>query len=279
MANSVISVGLLEMLGQPPLIPVEKLQELNLELLRVSLNIPKGGKVADADVRLVIIQQARRRPYSNAELQKIRRRFPLALFIVVNGRWNEGAARSGNPYPGVINIRDTEAIPRIRRLISCMRDDGSKIAEYRPLFSSRESLNWWLSIGVSKETLKKQMLVRLYGHRDAIGGIKIAVENNGWSCKQYRIAELKSISSEGANRLKSGCCGIAVVRNRAEVRVLMRMPTTDKITLLVADNITAQERVQIQDRLHCDVMAKPFQNDDLLEALQATIELPLRRVA
>ena len=79
--------------------------------------------------------------------------------------------------------------------------------------------------------------------------------------------------------MKSGCCGIAVVRNRAEVRVLMRMPTTDKITLLVADNITAQERVQIQDRLHCDVMAKPFQNDDLLEALQATIELPLRRVA
>ena len=279
MMSSNIPVGLLQPAERESLFPVAKLKELGLELRLLGTSEVHLALSEDADLRIVIIQQVRRRLYSRQVLENLRRRFPLAIFVVVNGRWIEGAARSGIPYPGVINVRDTEVIPRICRLVSSMRNTPKTVAEYRPTFSARESLNWWLAIGVSRKKLDAVGSVWVYGHRDSTGGIAEAFRNYGWHCNEFPFENLRALNGVGAETSKSSCYRIAVARNREEVRSLVRSNVGNEVALLVADNINTRERMQISDMLDCNVIGKPFQNDDLVEAMQVENAEPLIRVA
>lgn len=263
-----IAVGLLETDCLPSLFPVGELGGLGIDLRYISLSDSKVALDSDAEVRLVIIQQVRRRPYSNSCLQVLRRRFPFALFVSVNGRWNEGAARSGKPYSGVVHVRDSEAVYRIRRLISCMSRQAATMGEYRPLFSPREALWWWLDVGIS-EWEGNPVPLLIFGQRSSTGGIAKAFESYGWRPSEYPLDQLISVIPKGSGSpFDEENRQIAIVRNRAEVRWLLLHNLVSGLDLLIADNLTVDERRRLEVDYACAVISKPYQNDDLVEAIQ-----------
>ena len=277
-----IAIGILETDGSASVLPVGEIESLGVELRYLSLGENRAidtQLVSDAEIRLVIIQQDRRRPFSNNYLQILRRRFPFALLVCVNGRWNEGAARSGKPYAGVIHLRDSEAIYRIRRLISCMNRQSAIMGEYRPLFSPREALWWWSEVGVSQWTGATPSL-SIYGHRDSTCGIAKAFERYGWSSSERSLNRLNPVNAKQRSQLLEGKKHtIAIVRNRAEVRCLVMNKTVAVLDLLIADNLTLDERRILMREHGCPVLSKPYQNDDVLQAMSAISQSLSRSVA
>ena len=275
--DSMIAVGLLEPDCLPSLFPAGELAGLGIDLRCISLSDTVESEVAldrDAEIRLVILQQVRRRPYSNSCLQVLRRRFPFALFVCVNGRWNEGAARSGKPYSGVLHVRDSEAVYRIRRLISCMNRQTTTMGEYRPLFSPREALWWWLDVGIS-EWVGNPVSLLIFGQRSSTGGIAKAFESYGWVPSEYPLEKLISVSPDRSGLpFHEQNRQIAIVRNRAEVRWLLLHKLVSGLDLLIADNLTVNERRSLKVDYACAVISKPYQNDDLVEAMQVRSPSP-----
>ena len=276
-----IAVGILEIDGSPTPLPVGEIEALGVDLRYLSLSGTRANDpqlVSDAEIRLVIISQVRRRPFSNMCLQALRRRFPLALLLCVNGRWNEGSARSGKPYAGVIHLRDSEAIYRIRRLIRGMIRQPAIVGGYRPLFSPREALWWWLELGVSQWTGVTASL-SVYGHRDSTGGIAKAFECYGWSVSEHSLYRLDPVKAKQHGKPIEGIkYTIAIARNRAEVRWLVMSKNVGGLDLLIADNLTLNERRSLMRQHACPVLSKPYQNDDVLEAMY-TISQSLSRSA
>ena len=262
-----------------PLIQLETLTKLCREIRVVDIDDVDFDPSEDADVRMVIIQQSRRRPYSNVSLQKLRRRYPFALFVSVNGRWNEGAKRSGTPYAGFIHVRACEADHRIRRLIGGLQHQPRIMGEYRPLFTARESLNWWLRIGVTQSQEYLGQRVRVYGHRDATGGIVRAFNDTGWHVEQKSFNSLTQLNSPGVESSQQACASLVVVRGRTQVRQLVQTGLFQHIDLLVADNITRHEQGLLEEEFQCQVIAKPFQNDDLIEALGTKLQRSMKKAA
>ena len=262
-----------------PLIEVAALTQLCREVRTVDIGDQDFDPSEDAGVRMVIIQQSRRRPYSNASLQKLRRRYPFALFVSVNGRWNEGAKRSGAPYAGFIHVRSCEAIHRIRRLIGGLQHHPHVMGEYRPLFSAREALNWWLRIGTPHIPKMQGQHVRVYGHRDATGGIARAFNDSGWNVEQLSFRCLTQIKSAEVESFHQEVASLVVVGGRMQVRQLVQARLLQHIDLLVADNITRHERDLLGKEFQCQVIAKPFQNDDLIEALGSVPQGTIKKAA
>ena len=267
MSLNKLVIGLLKTNTAPLLFPAERLVEQGVEVRELEIGDAAPNWSGYADVRMVIIEQSRRRPYSNFTLQKLRRRFPLALFVCVNGRWSEGAQRSGRPYAGVIHVRACEAVYRIQRLIGGFRAKANVMGEYRPLFSSRESLDWWLRIGVTNAVNRSSSDVYVYGHRDATGGIFRAFSNAGWNVEQRSFRTIMDLKPEDVEKIHKGRAILGVVRGRGQVRQLVQANLLQEFDALVADNITRQEQKKLDKRFQCQVIAKPFQNDDLIEAL------------
>jgi len=262
-----------------PLIQLETLTHLCEEVRTVDIEEVDFDPSEDADVRMVIIQQSRRLPYSNVALQKLRRRYPFALFVCVNGRWNEGVRRSGSPYAGFIHVRSCEAIHRIRRLIGGLQHHPRVMGEYRPLFSAREALNWWLRIGATQTHQKQGHRVCVYGHRDATGGIVRAFNDTGWNVYQRSFRSLIQPNSPDVKSCHQGVASLAIVRGRMQVRQLVQTRLLQHLDLLVADNITRHEQELLGEEFQCEVIAKPFQNDDLIEALGSKPQRSLKKAA
>ena len=72
---------------------------------------------------------------------------------------------------------------------------------------------------------------------------------------------------------------IAIVRNRAEVRCLVMNKTVAVLDLLIADNLTLDERRILMREHGCPALSKPYQNDDVLQAMSAISQSLSRSVA
>ena len=225
-------------------------------------NVSWDENSQSSDIRLVVLQQDHRGRYSKLQLASLRRQFPLALLACIDGRWNYGVTRSGKPYAGVIHVREPEAVPRICRILECMNSTPPVFATYHPLFSARESLNWWLKVGVQLTPQDRQHLIEVYGHRDAAYGVVHAFEHYGIQSTRLPLNALES------NQRHESCLRrVALVQNRAEVRQLVASGALHGIDVLVADNVTAKEREYIGVQFGCRVLEKLFQNDDLVRLL------------
>ena len=56
------------------------------------------------DTDLLVIAQSRRGQFCQAEIDCLKRQYPLAAMVVVYGPWCEGETRSGTPLAGVIRL-------------------------------------------------------------------------------------------------------------------------------------------------------------------------------
>ena len=75
------------------------------------------------------------------------------------------------------------------------------------------------------------------------------------------------LKPEDVEKIHKGYAILGVVRGRGQVRQLVQASILQEFDVLVADNITRQEQKKLDKRFQCQVIAKPFQNDDLIEAL------------
>ena len=148
-----------------------------------------------ADVSIVFILQSRRKILTSRDIQGVRRRFPLALIVSVDGRWNEGLRRSGEIYPGVLHLREADAEIRAAVLIRCLWQGEPVVAQYRPLFSAREELQWWLALSEVTNGLDSQDwqgVLNLYGNSDAVEALAFGV---GAQIRKIRVGPLYHLES------------------------------------------------------------------------------------
>jgi hypothetical protein len=155
-----------------------------------------------------------------------------------------------------------------------MGRQAATMGEYRALFSPREALWWWLDVGVS-EWAGSPVPLLIFGQRSSTGGIAKAFDSYGWVPAEYPLEKLISIrpSRIGLPFYEENR-QIAIVRNRAEVRWLLLHKLMSGLDLLIADNLTVNERRSLEVNYACAVISKPYQNDDLVEALQVKSPAP-----
>ena len=121
--------------------------------------------------------------------------------------------------------------------------------------------------------------VRVYGHRDATGGIARAFSDSGWNVEQRSFRCLTQINSVEVESFHQEVASLVVVDGRRQVRQLVQTRILQHIDLLVADNITRHERDFLGEEFQCQVIAKPFQNDDLIEALGSVARGSIKKAA
>ena len=226
------------------------------------------------DLQIVLLIQKRRRVFTSQDIQRLRRRFPWAVLISVDSRWNEGHRRSGKPYAGVIHMRETEFRIRIERIIRILGSNPSLLGQYRPLSSPRERLHWWLSLGMADRKFVNAKKISCFGQRESISAIGDALQDKQRTVAYRPLSALKRIPIEDSTEFR-----VVVVRCRAEVKQLLVSGWLVKAHLLVADNLTESEIGMIRRTANCQVLEKPFYNSDLLGGMGAILHHGLQRAA
>ena len=113
----------------------------------------------------------------------------------------------------------------------------------------------------------------------ATGGIVRAFSDAGWNVEQRLFRSSAQIDSSDIEPSRQGLVSLVVVRGRFQVRQLVRTRLLQHIDLLVADNITRQEQEFLGEEFQCQVIAKPYQNDDLIEALGSVSQGSMKKAA
>lgn len=222
-----------------------------------------------AEVSVVLILQSRRKILSNRNIQGIRRQFPLAIIISIDGRWNEGLRRSGEIYPGVLHLREGDAEFRVKSLINLLWHGAPVVAQYRPLFSAREELQWWLALSeanIGFESFRSQGVLNLYGNSDAVESLAFGVAAQ---VNRIRVGPLKQL--ELLNHENEPGFHVAIASCRADVKYLAQINAFETLDCLIADSITSDERNWIRSFNGCQVLDKPFHNGDVISGLIESI--------
>ena len=267
MAVNLIHVGVIDELKEDVDVSRFLPQDIPLIIHPLSSTLAQGVEVdsISADLSIVLILQSRRKILSNRSIQDIRRKFPLAIIISIDGRWNEGLRRSGEIYPGVLHLREGDAEFRVSSLISRLWHGEPVVAQYRPLFSAREELQWWLALSeanIDVSTLGWQGVLNLYGNSDAVESLAFGL---ALQVPRVRFGPLKHL--ELLNHENELDFHVAIASCRADVKYLAQINSFEFLDCMIADSITSDERKWIRSFNGCQVLDKPFHNGDVISVL------------
>jgi DNA-binding NarL/FixJ family response regulator len=96
---------------------------------------------------LIVVAQVRPAEYRLDDLERLRRRAPLAPVVLLLGPWSEGEMRSGEPLTGVVRVHWHHWLPRFGRQVQWIAKGVCSSWALPPTATDEERLLWSESKG------------------------------------------------------------------------------------------------------------------------------------
>jgi CheY-like chemotaxis protein len=208
---------------------------------------------------LIVIAQAYPGQFSQAAVDTLRRRAPLARVVALLGSWCEGEMRTGRPWPGVIRLYGHQGLARCGRQLRQLVE-GRLSAWDLPATATEEER---FLAAASTPWPKRQGLVAIATRRaDMEAWLAAACRGCGYATVWLRPQDVARVEGAAAAIFDATGEGeldevrrLAAALAPAPLVVLADFPRIEDVDQLLAAGAAA-------------VLAKPLDVDDLVWALQ-----------
>lgn len=215
-------------------------------------HLTAGGVAPD----FLVIAQTRPGEFSTEQIERLRRRAPLARVVGLLGSWCEGETRTGRPWPAAIRVYWYHWPPRCARNVGRLLD-GVCSEWGLPVTANDEDR--LLARSVEKPTRRRGRIAIAAAHRETFEALSTACRSRGHTTRWLR-PHLPVHARRDAAALWVG--GDLNEREAAHLRrVAEQLPGVPVVALLDFPRVSTCDRAR-----RCGaaaVLARPFELEDL----------------